>query len=211
MALAFRLSAKPSGQASCLFPVYYSMRGYSKHCLPDQVVWPTATPFKYLNQEACHVGQSANYPVLRLTLLHALLPLRYKGISNVCLVERSAMMGQRLEVLLRKKVSPLLLIGDIRGRGLFWAVEFVLDKDLKTAFPPDVNFCPRVVKNSPDPGLNTLGNLGHTGECQVDHVRVCPPYTVTGREIEEIVTLLKNAINMTSQPFLKDKDWNGAI
>jgi adenosylmethionine-8-amino-7-oxononanoate aminotransferase len=31
---------------------------------------------------------------------------------------------------------------------------------------------------------------------------VCPPYTVTDGELEEIVSILKIAIDQTSQPFI---------
>lgn len=112
-------------------------------------------------------------------------------------------MGDRLEALLRKEIGPHPLVGDIRGRGLFWAVEFVLDKDRKTPFPIKANFCSQVVKNSLNLGLNILGNLGHTGEYQVDHILICPPYTVTDGELEEILSILKLAINQTSQPFVE--------
>lgn len=112
-------------------------------------------------------------------------------------------MGDKLETLLRKEIGPHPLVGDIRGRGLFWAVEFVLDKDMKTPFPIKANFCSQVVKNSLNLGLNILGNLGHTGEYQVDHILVCPPYTVTDGELEEIVSILKIAINQTSRPFVE--------
>ncbi|KAJ5618758.1 secondary metabolism biosynthetic enzyme [Penicillium lagena] len=132
-----------------------------------------------------------------------------KIIKRDNLINRTAHMGQRLKVLLLKEIGPLPLVGDIRGRGLFWAVEFVLDKDLKTAFSPEINFCTQVVKHSLDMGLNILGNLGHTGEYQVDHVLVCPPYTVTDSELEEIVSLLRAAIVKTSQPFVKTKHING--
>ncbi|KAL3495748.1 pyridoxal phosphate-dependent transferase [Aspergillus germanicus] len=118
------------------------------------------------------------------------------------LIERTARMGKKLEALLRKEIGPLPLVGDIRGRGLFWAVEFVLDKGLKTTFPPKIDFCTQVVRHSLESGLNILGNLGHTGEYQVDHVLVCPPYIVTESELEEIISLLKAAIVKTSQPFI---------
>lgn len=111
-------------------------------------------------------------------------------------------MGDKLGRILHKELGSHPLVGDIRGRGLFWAVEFVLDKDMKMPFPIKANFCSRVVKNSLKLGLNILGNLGHTGEYQVDHVLVCPPYTVTDGELNEIVSLLKIAIEETSQPFL---------
>lgn len=110
-------------------------------------------------------------------------------------------MGRKLEALLRKEIGSLPFIGDVRGRGLFWAVEFVLDKKLKTPFSPEDNFCNQVVKYCLGSGLNILGNLGHTGEYQVDHVLVCPPYTVTDSELEEITSLLKAAVVKASRQF----------
>ncbi|KAJ5266825.1 hypothetical protein N7478_009633 [Penicillium angulare] len=126
-----------------------------------------------------------------------------KIISQERLVERANSRGQKLEALLRKEIEPLPLVGDIRGRGLFWAVEFVLSKDDKTPFPIEANFCSQVVKQSLKMGLNILGNLGHTGEYQVDHIMLCPPYTVTDGELEEIVAILKAAIIRTGQPFME--------
>lgn len=111
-------------------------------------------------------------------------------------------MGDRLEALLRKQIGSHPLVGDIRGRGLFWAVEFVINKEMKKPFPIEANFCSQIVKNSLNLGLNVLGNLGHTGEYQVDHILVCPPYTVTDGELEEIVSLLKIAIDQASEPYL---------
>ncbi|OOO08352.1 aminotransferase class-III [Aspergillus oryzae] len=125
-----------------------------------------------------------------------------KMIKRDNLIERCAYIGQKLETLLRKEIGPLPLVGDIRGRGLFWAVEFVLDKKAKTLFPCPVKFCSQVVKKSLDMGLNILGNLGHTGKYQVDHILVCPPYTVTGSELGDIISPLKIAIIETSRPFL---------
>ncbi|KAB8274043.1 pyridoxal phosphate-dependent transferase [Aspergillus minisclerotigenes] len=129
-----------------------------------------------------------------------------KIIKRDNLIERCAYMGQKLETLLRKEIGLLPLVGDIRGRGLFWAVEFVLDKKAKTLFPGQVKFCSQVVKKSLDMGLNILGNLGHTGKYQVDHILVCPPYTVTGSELGDIISLLKIAIIETSRPFLAEQD-----
>lgn len=113
-------------------------------------------------------------------------------------------MGHKLESLLRKEIEPLQLVGDIRGRGLFWAIEFVLDKKSKTAFSPRANFCGKIVENALDMGLNLLGSLGHSGEYQVDHVLVCPPYITTDAELEEIVSLLKDAILETSRSFVQN-------
>lgn len=122
--------------------------------------------------------------------------------SSQLIVERSITMGKKLESLLCKELGSHPLVGDITGRGLFWAVEFVLGKDLKTSFQLKAKSSSQVVKNSLDLGLNILGNLGHTGKYQVDHVLVCPPYTVTDNELQEIISLRELAIDNTSRPFL---------
>lgn len=57
-------------------------------------------------------------------------------------------MGQKLEMLLRREIGPLPLVGDIRGRGLFWAAELLLYKRLKTETGLEVDFCGQVGRNS---------------------------------------------------------------
>ncbi|KGO45934.1 Pyridoxal phosphate-dependent transferase, major region, subdomain 2 [Penicillium expansum] len=124
-----------------------------------------------------------------------------KIIKRDNLIERVAEMGHKFEAHLRQDIGPLPIVGDIRGRGLFWAIEFVLDKNAKSAFPPKDTFCGNVVKTALNMGLNILGNLGHTGEYQVDHVLVCPAYTTTDAELAIIVSLLKAAVLKASEPF----------
>lgn len=118
------------------------------------------------------------------------------------LLQRVVDLGQKLETLLRKEIGPLPLVGDIRGRGLFWAVEFVLDKNTKKPFSLRDDFSNKVVASALKRGVNILGNLGHTGTYQIDHVLVCPPYISTEKEIEDIVALVKDAIVETSEPFV---------
>lgn len=132
-----------------------------------------------------------------------------KIIKRDNLVGRCKQMGYKLEALLRQEIGPMPLVGDIRGRGLFYAMEFVLDKDLKTPFPLKAKFCDQIVKNALRLGLNILGSLGHTGTYQVDHVLVCPPYTVTDEELKEIVSILKVAIAQASDQYLKGNGVNG--
>lgn len=118
------------------------------------------------------------------------------------LLTRVVDLGKKLEDLLRREIGPLPLVGDIRGRGLFWAVEFVLDKTEKKPFSIENNFSNKVVASALKRGVNILGNLGHTGTYQIDHVLVCPPYISTEEDIEQIVGLVKEAIVETSGPFI---------
>ena len=103
-------------------------------------------------------------------------------------------MGSVLGQLLDQEVGPLPLVGDIRGRGLFWAVEFMLDGPSRIPLPTEAKFCDRVVNRALELGLNILGNLGKTGDVYVDHIIICPPYIVTENELRAIVDLLVQAI-----------------
>ncbi|KAK7420358.1 hypothetical protein QQX98_002781 [Neonectria punicea] len=103
-------------------------------------------------------------------------------------------MGQVLGNLLREKIGPLEFIGDIRGRGLFWAVEFMLDPVNKVPFPPNLRLCNQIVDQALELGLNILGNLGDTGEVHVEHVIMSPPYVVTELELRRMVSILREAI-----------------
>ncbi|CAF3602943.1 unnamed protein product [Fusarium graminearum] len=63
-------------------------------------------------------------------------------------------MGTELERLLRDHIGPLESVGDIRGRGLFWAVEFFQDRQRKTPFPASIRLCHRILDKSLNLGLN---------------------------------------------------------
>ncbi len=110
-------------------------------------------------------------------------------------------MGQCLESELRRQLGHLPYVGDIRGRGLFWAVEFILDTETKQPFPRQHNFSNRIVEVAAELGLNVLGNLGKTGELDVELVILSPPYIVTRAEIESIVDLLRAAIDIVIEEY----------
>lgn len=95
-------------------------------------------------------------------------------------------------------------MGDIRGCGLFWAVEFVADKQSKTPLAPESDFSNTIVRNALGDGLDILGNLGHTDTYYIDHVIICLPYIVTEGDLKQIVSLLRDAIIETSRSFLDE-------
>lgn len=109
-------------------------------------------------------------------------------------MQRVQTTGDTLGRLLRQEVGPLPLVGDIRGRGLFWAVEFMMYEPGRIPLPREAKFCDRVVNRALALGMNILGNLGVTGEVYVDHVIICPPYIVTEDELRDIVRVLVEAI-----------------
>ncbi|KAJ9144164.1 putative Class III aminotransferase [Pleurostoma richardsiae] len=134
------------------------------------------------------------------------------ALAVQCIISRNNLlanvrrMGILLETLLRDQLGSHPLVGDIRGRGLFWAVEFMLDPTTLTPFPPDDDFSGRVVEEAlENHGLQVLRNMGFPGTWKVDSVVVCPPFIVTEEAIREIVSRLKAATDAVAAPYLETK------
>lgn len=124
-----------------------------------------------------------------------------KIIKRDHIMDNVRAMGRCLEAELRREIGPLPYVGDIRGRGLFWAVEFMLDPGDKVPFPAGSGFSDDIVDLAAAKGLNILGNLGKTGEIDVELCIVSPPYIVSEAEVEEIVRRLKEAILAAAQEY----------
>lgn len=113
-------------------------------------------------------------------------------------------MGKVLERQLRTVLGGHRFVGDIRGRGLFWAVEFIMDPARRTPFPADDDFSGRVVAQAlTRHGLQVLRNMGFPGTWKVDSVIICPPFVVTEGDIGEIVDRLKRAVDDVAAPYIQ--------
>ncbi|KAB5526272.1 pyridoxal phosphate-dependent transferase [Coniochaeta sp. 2T2.1] len=117
------------------------------------------------------------------------------------ILENVVAMGRLLEGELRRHVGPLPYVGDIRGRGLFWAVEFMLDPADKVPFPVAHGFSNGIVELAAKRGLNILGNLGKTGDIDVELVILAPPYIVNEAEIKEVVRRLRESVLAAVQQY----------
>jgi adenosylmethionine-8-amino-7-oxononanoate aminotransferase len=107
------------------------------------------------------------------------------------------LMGKRLELALQSTLRDHPHVGDIRGRGLFWAVEFVEDKATKKAFAANVGISRRIkqagLKRSR--GISLYPGSGTVDGYEGDHVIISPPFNVTSGEIDKIVVLVTQVID----------------
>ena len=104
-------------------------------------------------------------------------------------------MGLRLEAGLQEQFGNHRHVGDIRGRGLFWALEFVTDRASKAVFDPGLKVHERVKAEGMARGLATYPMGGTIDGLHGDHVIVAPPYIVTPRDIDTIVERLGDAVD----------------
>ena len=98
--------------------------------------------------------------------------------------------GQRLEELLHQRLSNHPYVGDIRGRGLFWGIEFVNDKDTKEPFDPKLGISKRIHDTGMrEPfSMSIYPGQGSADGIRGDHVILSPAYNVTLEEVNEIVS-----------------------
>ncbi|KAK1977674.1 aminotransferase class-III [Colletotrichum cereale] len=114
------------------------------------------------------------------------------------LVSNVQKQGNILEKLLRKYLGDHPHIGDIRGKGLFWGIEFVSDKKSKEPFPPSANIANRVHLNGMnDFGISLYPGTGTKDGIMGDHVLLAPAYTSTSDEIEYIAARTRDAVCQT--------------
>ena len=85
-------------------------------------------------------------------------------------------------------------IGDVRGIGLLWGVEFVADKRSKQPFPPELNFAARVAQAALDRGLLVYPVQGCVDGTSGDHLLIAPPAVVTAEQIAWSVDQLRSAV-----------------
>ena len=104
-------------------------------------------------------------------------------------------MGQRLEAALTDRFGNHRHVGDIRGRGLFWAIEFVADRATKQVFDPALKFNERVKREALSRGLSGYPMSGTIDGRLGDHFILAPPYIVTAADIDTIVDRLGQAVD----------------
>jgi adenosylmethionine-8-amino-7-oxononanoate aminotransferase len=111
------------------------------------------------------------------------------------LLERVRVMGAHLEDALTEHFGNHRHIGDIRGRGLFWAIELVTDRATKGVFDPALKMNERVKREALARGVAPYPMGGTIDGKRGDHVIVAPPYICTSADIDTIVERLGAAVD----------------
>ena len=109
------------------------------------------------------------------------------------LAARAAEMGLTLSRALSGAFAGCKYVGDIRGRGLFWGLEFVRDKETKEPLEPSFGFGSRVQQAAFELGVAVYPGAGTADGVRGDHVMVCPPLNVSMEDMETAVKVLRQA------------------
>lgn len=120
-------------------------------------------------------------------------------IEREGLVANARDQGCYLGAALRRRLGNHPHVGDVRGRGLFWGVEFVRDREIKEPFDPAMMVAKLVhekamVGRNGGPMMIYYGQ-GCAGNKRGDHVMIMPAYNVDAQLIDVMVERLGDAVD----------------
>jgi adenosylmethionine-8-amino-7-oxononanoate aminotransferase len=103
--------------------------------------------------------------------------------------------GRHLERKLLERFGNHRHVGDIRGRGLFQAIELVEDRARRKPFDPTLKLNHRIKAAAFESGLACYPAGGTVDGRSGDHVLLAPPYIATTDDIDMIVERLGVAVD----------------
>jgi len=112
-----------------------------------------------------------------------------------CIKERGKLLEQRLT----ERFGNHRHVGDVRGRGLFQAIELVADRQSRKPFDPGLKLHQKIKAAALSNGLACYPAGGTMDGRSGDHVLLAPPYIATSDDIDMIVDRLGSAVDSALQ------------
>lgn len=110
------------------------------------------------------------------------------------LIENAARMGKVLMAQLHGLMERHPFIGDVRGKGLLTAFEFVADRNTMDPLPTSLNAYDRLVELAYARGL-IIYSRRTRGGTSGDHFLLAPPLIITEDQIGEMMEILRDALD----------------
>jgi putrescine---pyruvate transaminase len=139
-----------------------------------------------LDRRYMHAATYSGHPVCCAVGLRNVELIESEG-----LVERAAVMGRRLIEGLRRELSELPNVGEIRGIGLMAGIELVTDKTTKA---PALGVGVKVAREAMSRGLMMRARPGSTEPATGDTLCLCPPLMTPTEILDSIPVTLRDSI-----------------
>ncbi len=130
-----------------------------------------------------------SHPVACAGALAALTAVEEEG-----LLDRVRSLGEELLRLLTDAFGNHRNVGDIRGRGLFYAVELVADRASKAPFPAALGIADKIRSEAMANGLICYPSSGGVDGVNGDHVLIAPPFICSAADLATIVSRLTQTV-----------------
>jgi adenosylmethionine-8-amino-7-oxononanoate aminotransferase len=119
-------------------------------------------------------------------------------LESLKLFDRVTPAGQNL----RQALTSLLThphVGDVRGLGLLFGVEFVKDKATREPFPKSHNIAEKIRQACLEESVLTYPTQGCVDGLRGDHILLAPPYTISPEESAQITRAIRSALTKVFQ------------
>lgn len=169
-------------------------KGITTAYVPLGLCATSGTVAKYFDEHYFSHGHT--YEAHPLTLAPAIAAIN--EIKRLGLVERANEMGAYVEAKLSALEANHRSVGEVRGLGLFWAVELVKNRTKKepfNSFRDKVGGVPLVV----DRVVGEMMKNGVFLQAWISHFVIAPPLIITKEEIDTAVNVLDNALRLADE------------
>ena len=128
------------------------------------------------------------------------------GLKNIEIMERDDICGHVLEVgpYLEEQLATLRdlpIVGDVRGKHFMMCVENVADRETRALLPDEAVVGNRIAAHAQKRGVIVR---------PIAHLNVLsPPLTMTKRQVDELVGVLRESIVETMQDLRREGLWSG--
>jgi adenosylmethionine-8-amino-7-oxononanoate aminotransferase len=109
------------------------------------------------------------------------------------LVERAGRMGLRIGRRLQEVLADSPHVGEIRGLGMLWGVEFVQDRETRAPFPRSAHVTEKLWQALFEQGVLLYKSVGMAGT-DGDGIIISPPFVITENEIDRVADSLRTAL-----------------
>ena len=116
-----------------------------------------------------------------------------KEIERLDLLTKAEQKGNILKERLEAMMERFPFIGDVRGKGLMLAVEFVADRETMETLPPKLNAHNEVVEMAYERGLIIYSRRTRGGRIG-DHFMLCPPLIIEETQIDELLEMFTDTL-----------------
>ncbi|WP_210490897.1 aminotransferase [Microvirga antarctica] len=167
-------------------------------CLVSEKVWRVLVDG---GEKFGNFGHGYTYTAHPLAAAVALANLDI--IENDNLVANAATTGAYMHKRLHEAFGQHPLVGEIRGKALIGAVEFVAKRDGPRAFDPNLKVAPRIARACLELGLITRALPS------ADTIAFSPPLVINEQEIDEMVALARKGVDAVTDELVRENAWHG--
>jgi len=104
-------------------------------------------------------------------------------------------MGKTIEEKYKARIESCSIVGDMRGKGLMWGIEFVKNKTTKEPFKREENIATRFRTFCLERGFTVYPGSGMIDGLNGDNIIVGPPLIINKDELEFLFDKLVEALN----------------